>query len=119
MVGPGQGRGHQACLGAALSWVGGDLQLKVEVVHPGLKIVLENVLENIHHKVRVFYRSIFFRACNLQRSSPGILGFREENRKKNKESISISPSGIKIITWYISSKFEPALIRRSFILQII
>ena len=54
MVGPGQGRGHPAYLGAARCWVGGDHQLKVGVVHPAQKIVLENVLENIHHKVRVF-----------------------------------------------------------------
>mgnify|MGYP001391827890 CR=1 FL=1 len=48
MVGPGQGRGHPAYLGAARSWVGGDHQLKVGVVHPAQKIVLENVQENIH-----------------------------------------------------------------------
>ena len=54
MVGPGQGKGHQAYLGAARCWVGGDHQLKVGVVHPAQKIVLENVLENIHHKVSVF-----------------------------------------------------------------
>ena len=55
MVGPGQERGHPAYLGAARCWVGGDHQLKVGVVHPAQKIVLENVLENIHHKVRVFF----------------------------------------------------------------
>ena len=54
MVGPGQGRGHPAYLGAAHCWVGGDHLLKVGVVHPAQKIVLENVLENIHHKVNVF-----------------------------------------------------------------
>jgi hypothetical protein len=62
MVGPGQGRGHQAYLGAARCWVRGDhqLQLKVGLVHPAQKIVLENVLENIHHKLRVFLQDNLF-----------------------------------------------------------
>ena len=51
MVGPVQGRGHPAYLGAARCWVGGDHQLEVGVVHLAQKIVLENVLENIHQTV--------------------------------------------------------------------
>ena len=60
MVAPGQGRGHPAYLEAAHYWVEGDHQLKVGVVHPAQKIVLENVPENIHHKVRVFLKVNLF-----------------------------------------------------------
>ena len=60
MVGPTQGSGHPAYLGAAQSWVRGDHHLNFGVVHPAQKIVLENVPENIHHKVRVFLKVNLF-----------------------------------------------------------
>ena len=77
MVGPGQGRGHPAYLGAARCWVGGDHQLKVGVVHPAQKIVLENVLENIHHKVRIFLQVNLFQLMvgpGQGRGQPAYLG---------------------------------------------
>ena len=79
MVGPGQGRGHPAYLGAARCWVGGDHQLKVGVVHPAQKIVPENVPENIHHKVRVFFTGQYFSADGGSQSregSPSLSGGR-------------------------------------------
>ena len=40
---------------------------------------------------------------------PGILGFREENRERNRQSITNSPTGIKILTWSLYSIHKPKL----------
>ena len=77
------------------------------IISVGLMITVLHIVKNSQSYSRDYVRGGSEGA--LAPPPPGILGFREENRERNRQSITNSPTGIKILTWSLYSIHKPKL----------
>ena len=70
------------------------------IISVGLMITVLHIVKNPQS-----YSRDYIRGGSEGASPPGNLGFRKENRERNRQSITNSPTGIKILTGSPYSKY--------------